>query len=581
MITLKTTSALKALRRANFEVLEANRNIVFGLRRLKQVDLVPKVKRKSPVCNGVIIVVSAGNSEMSKKTGAHRKQTQEEPASPSVTAFVNVLVAHLREQFDQIDVKPVTISEVNTVQTWRGVLCIALLELEDSFLLKMSQREMDDLRHMTNHVTTLLWVTGADMLTEDPNPRLTLSSGLSRAIMLEQPSLNFMVLDIGSVDNMTARSDALSTCENITKLIETASSDSKMNDKEYIQRHRLLHISRFVPDFQLNSLFRRRLDLGSRGDGSGAPAQRTSLASARPCQLAIGRPGVTETIHFRQVREPEAPLPADFVDILVRAVSLNAKDVYALNGKVETRDATIALEFSGTVLKAGTEVSHVREGDNVVVLAPCHFSTTERAPAWAVHKMIPSEAHDVMSTLPVVFATALYALRDRGRLEAGKSVLIHSGAGAFGLAAIAIAKHMGAIVYTTAGSAERRSFVANHMGLPEDHVFSSRDVSFHEGVYKATGGRGVDVVINSLVGDLMHASWSLVAPFGCFVEIGKKELVDAGRLNMDVFLRNATFTAFDLSDLFSHNNKSHRDSLCRYVHVHLNGAHALWFKKPY
>lgn len=67
---------------------------------------------------------------------------------------------------------------------------------------------------------------------------------------------------------------------------------------------------------------------------------------------------------------------------------------------------------------------------------------------------------------------------------------------------------------------------------------------------KATHGRGVDVVINSLVGDLMHASWGCLVDFRRLVEIGKRELIDAGRLDMSMFLRNATFTAFDLSEFF-------------------------------
>jgi NADPH:quinone reductase-like Zn-dependent oxidoreductase len=505
---------------------------------------------------------------------------------------VEALVLYLRQDLDDIDVTTISFGDVGTLPTWKGILCISLLEIEHEFLATMDQRDMDLLRRITNEVTTLLWITGADMLGQGPNPSLTLSSGLSRAIMLEQPSLSFVVLDVGeSIDANAIKSEpeALSTCRNIAKLVRAASEpyhgDNRASDKEYIQKDRLLYISRFCPDFEQNSLFRRRLGLDSSGSpgGSATPSvQQTTLSSAQPCRLAIGRPGVTESIHFQEIRElataATAPPPDGFVDVRIRAVSLNAKDVYALHGKVETRGATTALEFSGTVERtaAGTggQVSHgddvLHEGDAVVVLAPCHFSTTERVPAWAVHKMLPSEAHTVVPTLPVVYATALYALRERGRLCPGETVLIHSGAGALGLAAIAMAQRMGATVFTTAGSAERRAFVAAQCGLPEGHVFSSRDGgSFYEGVRRATGGRGVDVVVNSLTGDLMHASWALMAPFGRFVEVGKRELVDAGRLDMDVFLRNVAFTAFDLSDLFFQEDGSHREMLSRYVYFHM------------
>ncbi|KAI2779019.1 hypothetical protein F4815DRAFT_223543 [Daldinia loculata] len=83
--------------------------------------------------------------------------------------------------------------------------------------------------------------------------------------------------------------------------------------------------------------------------------------------------------------------------------------------------------------------------------------------------------------------------------------------------------------------------------------------SFAKGVRTATGGRGVDSIINSLVGDLMHTSWDCLANFGRFVEIGKCELVDADKLQMSIFLKNTTFTAFDLSELFFREDQYCRD----------------------
>lgn len=456
---------------------------------------------------------------------------------------------------------------------WRDTVCISLLELDHEFLATMKQHDMDTLRSITNQVRTLIWVTGASMLGRFPSPNLALSNGISRTLMLEQPGLNFFVLDVGSIQNYShtfgSKSEVRATCQNIVKLIQYASyDDSPAHDKEFIQQDGLLHISRFIPDLELNNIFQRRLSSEAQWPGQSASSTRSetmSLESARPARLAIGQVAVSESIHFQRVREPSSPPAAGFIDVLVRAVSLNAKDVYALNGRIETRGATLALEFSGVVTATGPDISHLQPGDEVLVLAPCHFSTTERVPAWAAHKMLPGEKHCVVSTLPVIFSTALYALRDRGRLRAGESVLIHCGAGAFGLAAIAVAQRMGAVVYTTASTPERQSFVANRFGLPEAHVFQSRDASFADGIRLATGGRGVDLVINSLVGDRMHASWDCIAPFGRFIEIGKRELVDAGKLDMHIFLRNATFSAFDLSGLFFHEEKLYRDTLRRYV----------------
>lgn len=129
---------------------------------------------------------------------------------------------------------------------------------------------------------------------------------------------------------------------------------------------------------------------------------------------------MTDTMHFQQVSEPTTAPPAGWVDVELRAVSLNAKDIYAMNGRVETRAATTALDFSGIVAAVGEGVQHVQVGDRVAELAPNHFSTTERVPAAAVHKLLPSEDLSVAPTLLTVYSTALFALCDRTSLHKGR-----------------------------------------------------------------------------------------------------------------------------------------------------------------
>lgn len=387
-----------------------------------------------------------------------------------------------------------------------------------------------------------------------PHPDFTLSNGLSRALMLEQPALRFTVMDVGSAD-FSKSGSILSTCENVSRALL---SRHATDDSEYIQMDRLLYVSRFAPDLELNSMFRRRLEHQE-------VLETAPLGTIAPAKLSIGQIGMTDTIHFQQTSETRTQPPGGYVDIDLRAVSLNAKDIYALNGRVETHQATTALDFSGVVSAVGPGVAHLKPGDRVVAWAPNHFGTTERVPAASVHKMLPAEEFTIMPTLLTVYCTALYALRDRAHLRAGESILIHAGAGAFGYAAITMAQRMGAIVYTTVGSQAKRDFLTAELGVPAERIFHSRDASFVEGVQAATtGGRGVDVIINSLVGDLMHESWGCMAPFGRFVEIGKRELVDAGKLDMHVFLRNTTLTAFDLSEFFFAEDPFYRGIWNRY-----------------
>lgn len=105
-------------------------------------------------------------------------------------------------------------------------------------------------------------------------------------------------------------------------------------------------------------------------------------------------------------------------------------------------------------------------------------------------------------------------------------------------------------VFTTVSSDEKKKFLVDKLGVKASNIFSSRDTSFLEGIFSATSGRGVDVILNSLTGDQLHATWRCCAAFGRFVEIGKMDLTTAGRLEMDQFLQSTTFTAFDLSHLY-------------------------------
>lgn len=105
----------------------------------------------------------------------------------------------------------------------------------------------------------------------------------------------------------------------------------------------------------------------------------------------------------------------------------------------------------------------------------------------------------------------------------------------------------------------KKQFLVDAFGLEPSNIFTSRDESFSRGILRATGGKGVDVILNSLTGDLLHASWRCCAAFGRFIEIGKRDMVDDGRLEMNRFLHNVTFSAFDLSDLYNHPDESYHE----------------------
>ena len=102
-------------------------------------------------------------------------------------------------------------------------------------------------------------------------------------------------------------------------------------------------------------------------------------------------------------------------------------------------------------------------------------------------------------------------------------------------------------VFVTVGTDDKREFLANNFGIPQNRMFSSRNTKFAEEIRRETGGRGVDVILNSLIGELLDESWRLTADGGIMVEIGKRDIVDRNTLAMEPFDRNCSFRAVDLS----------------------------------
>lgn len=151
------------------------------------------------------------------------------------------------------------------------------------------------------------------------------------------------------------------------------------------------------------------------------------------------------------------------------------------------------------------------------------------------------------AALPVNYATAYVALHNVARIQPGESVLIHSGTGGTGQAAIQIAKNVGATVFATVGSQSKKQFLMDTYQIPESNIFSSRTTLFAQAIKHRTDNKGVDVVLNSLAGESLLASWECMAPYGRFLEIGKRDILSNQGLPMAQFLRNLTYSGVDLA----------------------------------
>lgn len=259
-------------------------------------------------------------------------------------------------------------------------------------------------------------------------------------------------------------------------------------------------------------------------------------------RLAAIVPGAGELSGARFASVPREPPGDDEVEIEVEAAALNFKDVLLALGVLpaDARGVRLGFECAGRVRARGAEVTRLAVGERVVALGTGCLASSVCVPAATVCRQPAMLDSAAATTLPVAFVTASYALEELARVRAGDSVLIHAATGGVGLAAVQIARRAGATIFATAGSDAKRAYL-RELGIA--HVLDSRTPAFAGELLRATGGRGVDVVLNSLSGELLAPSLAVLAPHGRFVELGARDAIEGRSLALSVFARGASFCA--------------------------------------
>src|SRR5579875_6646 len=264
-------------------------------------------------------------------------------------------------------------------------------------------------------------------------------------------------------------------------------------------------------------------------------------------RLTLARPGNLDELAPR-VLQRQAP-PAGHVEIEVVAAGLNFSDVMKALGiypGLGVGPLPLGAECSGRITAVGEGVNDLRIGDEVLAVAPFAFGSHVLTRAELVVPKPPQWTFEEAATLPIAFLTAAYALEHLGHLSAGERVLIHSATGGVGLAAVQLARRAGAEIFATAGTPEKRAYL-KEIGI--EHVMDSRSLAFADQVMEQTGGHGVDVVLNSLTGEALVRGIDILADYGRFLEIGKRDVYGNSRLGLRPFRKNLSFYAIDLDRL--------------------------------
>ncbi|KAL4904450.1 hypothetical protein BDW74DRAFT_179029 [Aspergillus multicolor] len=404
-------------------------------------------------------------------------------------------------------------------------MVISLLELEEPFLHDCNRSEFLLLRGLLSSLgtTPLLWVTRSSQVSCS-DPRYAPTLGFFR-IARKDLSLSAATLELDRIDDK-----AMGMCVTVAeRVLRNFSSDPLLDPvSEYAYNQGQLLVGKFYPASVGNEL----LDSGH---------------STQAAALHVGKRGLLQTLSWKpsasSASTSTVPLPDDWVEVETYAVGLNFKDLLIAMGVVE--GGKLGIECAGVVLGVGPGVRRLAVGDRVVALTAGAFATTVVTSERLCVPIAVGLSWIEGATMPCVFATVLYSLVDVGHLRADQTVLIHSACGGIGLAAIQVCRMIGAEIYCTVGSESKVKYLID-MGIPRDRIFCSRDNTFLPGILAATGGRGVDIVLNSLSGELLHVSWKCVAEFGTMVELGKRDFIGKGQLAMEAFEANRTFAGVDL-----------------------------------
>jgi len=234
-----------------------------------------------------------------------------------------------------------------------------------------------------------------------------------------------------------------------------------------------------------------------------------------------------DDLRFDQL--PRIAPGAGEIEIEILGAGLNFRDVLNALGHYPGDAGMLGFEAVGIVVALGEGVAGLEVGDCVIGLAvPGALGSHATLPRLRVLRKPAALTAAQAVSLPTTFLTAYYALHHLGQLKRGERVLIHAAAGGVGLAAVQLALSVGAEIFATAGSPEKQAYL-KAMGV--QHVMNSRTLDFAAEIRAVTGGQGVDVVLNSLSGDFISASFSVLAPRGRFLEMGKIGIWDTERVH--------------------------------------------------
>ncbi|KAK4225303.1 putative polyketide synthase [Podospora fimiseda] len=411
---------------------------------------------------------------------------------------------------------------------------LVLSELKAPMLPSLSSSRLEKIKSLLTNSPGFMWVTrGATRF--PTNPEANMALGLIRTARSERSAVaTSLDLDPKSKLDASAQAQLIASAFALSVISDT-DGDAPEKEMEFAEENGALSVPRIKPDNKLNEDVHRSL-------GTAAPYQQPFDQPGRQLRLGPHSAESFEHMYFEDFSySSTVELGDDEIEIDVVASILTQDD--ADKSESHRAEGQIVRSVSGTVSRAGKNARGFTEGTKVCALAMGPYGTHVRVRGSNAVAIPFGLTMENAATIPLTFSTAHYALSEIARVQPGERVLIQLSRAA-GLAAVEIAKHLGASTFVLVQNEEENN-AAKKAGVPRECVLHASSIYLRKQLEDATRGEGMDVVL-AMSGNETPATWECLADFGRFVEIRASATHRHTRPELGV---NATFTSLNMGSV--------------------------------
>ena len=436
------------------------------------------------------------------------------------------ILAKLQEAFERLHYH-VTTSSLEAL-TEIGQRVVMLADFEGPLLASITEKEFLAIQKITATAASLLWASAGGLLA-GKKPEFAMTAGLARVLTSEQVALSFVTIDF-DLDN-TSVTDIVRI---ISATAQRQNEEATKVESEYYVSNGLVYISRLLPNNSINSVY--CID-----------EKEVKTAAFDPTEPLVGSTRFGKVV-FESDNRVEEPLDSQSVEVKLSVTGLNKEDVLVISGT--DYPSAFSHEIGGIVQRVGSEVKHLKIGDHVVGFSFDNFATFQKIPANLLQKLEKNESMSEIVSLPMAYGAALHGLKTLASLQPEETVLILQGAGLAGSAAIKATQAIGAVPYVAVQHEADVDSVMSRFGLPKKQVLLPLELSQ---MRKGNGRKEADVIFSSgwVDASVAREAWRFIAPFGRFIDCGRKNVLKRSVLDTIPLHRGANYLSFDMLDLYA------------------------------